>query len=287
MNQRPLVSGFSSYNARQVIPNESSFESATTNVFSGLSDLEKLSQVRERAIYDPNALTYPPLASSGSGVIFPGAVESKAVVESGLRVRPTTFKGRQQLDISYDNTDTHFERRIHPLGWRENLSKHWSKPDKNAPFVGFPNPDFFSVYTDSIPTHNVQNLSHAQLVDALRSTAGGDFDHNEYLQSVGALLKSAAVPRGPAVANWQTVVQTDGGGVNGDPRLLEKIKSEYEQDFEKIKRIRIADATQDPRFAQDNPYLTYQAEQQAYAEQQETQFFEVQRMSGIPSTYQL
>ena len=283
----PVVKGSSlpPFNSQQVYPYDSSSDSATIDVFTGISDIKKLTEIRDRAVYDLNTLSYQPMADSGTGVLFPDAVQAKTIVETTLRVRPTTFKGPKQLDISYDNTDVHFERQIHPRAWRENLTKEWYKGEKNTPFVGYPNPNYYNFYTDSIPTHNVQNLSHAQLTDALRSMGGGDFDHNGYLNSLGSLLKSGAIPYGPAVANIQQVVQTDGGGVNGDPRLAERINAEYEEDFNLSKRIRVADATNDPRFVDTAPGIQYQLEQQNFAENQETQFTQIQEWFGIPTGY--
>lgn len=283
----PVVRGseLPPFNSQQVYPYDSSSDSATIDVFTGISDIKKLTEVRERAIYDLNTLSYAPIASSGTGVLFPDAVQAKTIVETTLRERPTTFKGPKQLDISYENTDQHFERQIHPRAWRENLTKEWYKEDKNSPFVGYPNPNYYNFYTDSIPTHNVQNLSHAQLTDALRSMGGGDFDHNSYLNTVGSLLKSGAVPYGPAVANIQHVIQTDGGGVNGDPRLAERINAQYEEDFNLSKRIRVAEATNDPRFLPTAPGIQYQIEQENFAQNQETQFTEIQEWIGIPTGY--
>lgn len=279
----PLVSGVQTnpFNSREVHPYNSSYESATVDVFTGISDIEKLAEVRNRAIYDPNALSYNPIADSGTGVLFPDAVQAKTIVESGLRVRPTSFKGPKQLDISYDNQDLHFERQIHPNAWSENLEKFWYKKEKNAVFKGFPNPDYFTLYTDAIPTHNIQNLTHAQLNDA---QIAGEYNHDNYLNTVGSLLKSGAVPRGPAAANIQHVVQTDGGGVNGDPSLLQRINEEYEADFERAARLRVDQAFSDPRFDENNVFVQYQIEQQKYAEDQETQF-QVQGTLGIPTMY--
>lgn len=285
----PVVKGANlpPYNTQQVYPKDSSAESATINVFTGISDTKTLTETRERAIYDLNSLSYNPIADSGTGILFPDAVTAKTSVESALRVRPTTFKGPKQLDISYENTDIHFERQVNPRGWRENLESEWYNGSKEGklPFVGFPNPNLFYFYTDAIPTHNTQNLSTAQLTDALRSTAGGDFDHNEYLNTVGSLLKSDAVPYGPASANRQEIVQTDGGGVNGDPRLAERINAQYELDFNLSKRIRVADASNDPRFVASAPGIQYQAEQNNFSNSLETQFEKIQEWSGIPTGY--
>lgn len=245
-------------------------------------DYGKLTKLRERAVYDLNTLSYAPIASSNTGVLFPDAVRAKTEVESALRVRPTTFKGPQQLDIGEQQGDVHINRQMHPDG--TNISDHvWYKQKGDLPFVGYPNPDLMYFYTDAIPTHNVQNLSHAQMVDVLRRT-GGDYDHNNYLQTVGALLQSGALS-GPAHASVEHVISSDGGGVNGDPRLLERMNEEYERDFQKARRIRVSDATNDPRWGESAPGLAYTAEQQAFAESQETQFSKISEWAGMGSTY--
>jgi hypothetical protein len=165
-----------------------------------------------------------------------------------------------------------------------NISNHvWYKQKGDLPFVGYPNPDLFYFYTDGIPTQNVQNLSHAQMTDVLRRT-NGDYDHDNYLNTVGSLLRSGALA-GPAHASIQHVIESDGGGVNGDPRLLEKMNAEYEKGFQLAKRIRVADATNDPRFGESAPGMAYTAEQQAFAEAQETQFSKISEWAGIGSSF--
>lgn len=281
---RTAPGGIPPFNARQVYPYDSSSDSAVVDVFTGIMDTGRLTDVRDRAVYDLNTLTWDPVADSGTGVLFPDAVLAKTNVESALRVRPSTFKGPKQLDISYDSQDVHFDRQIHPNGWVSS-DMPWYKNKGELPFVGYPNPNYFATYTDVIPTHNVQNLSHSQLVDAMRATSSGDFDHDAYLKTVGALLRSDAVPRGPAAANIDTVIQTDGGGVNSDPRIMERIAEEYEVDFNLAKRIRVADATNDPRFVESAPGTQYNNEVQSFKEAQETQFSKVQQYAGIPTGY--
>lgn len=270
------------YNTRMVHPYEPTSDSATIDVYTGIMDQGKLTKLKERAVYDMNTLSYAPLASSATGVLFPDAVRAKTEVESALRVRPTTFKGPQQLDIGDQEGDVHINRQMHPDG--TNISQNvWYKEKGALPFKGYPNPDLMYFYTDSIPTHNVQNLSHAQMVDLLRST-GGDYDHNNYLQTVGALMKSGALS-GPAHASVEHIVSSDGGGVNADPRTLERLNEEYERDFQKARRIRVSDATNDPRWAESAPGLAYMTEQQSFAESQETQFSKVSEWAGIGSSY--
>jgi hypothetical protein len=297
---RPRVggapSGTPSYNARQVYPHDSTSDSATVDVFTGILDTGRLTEVRDRAIYDENTLTWNPLADSGTGVLFPDAVTAKTNVESSLRARPTTFKGPKQLDISYESQDQHFNRQIHPNAWRggaggkENQTAgaqqgagNWYKSKGDLPFVGYPNPNLFYAYTDAIPTHNVQNLSHAQLTDAMRAAAAGDFDHDGYLNTVGSLLRSDAVPRGPAAANIREVIQTDGGGVDGDPRLAEIMAEEYETQFSIAQRMRVAEAESDPRFIGSGPGAQFIDEQNAFHEAQETQFSKVSEWTSVPS----
>lgn len=270
------------YNTRVVTPYEPTADSATIDVYTGVMDYGKLTKLRERAVYDLNTLSYAPIADSATGVLFPDAVRAKTEVESALRVRPTTFKGPQQLDLGEQAGDVHINRQMHPDG--TNISDGtWYKQKGDIPFVGFPNPDLSYFYTDSIPTHNVQNLSHAQMTDVMRRTQG-DYDHNNYLQTVGALLQSGALS-GPAHASVEQVIASDGGGVNGDPRLLEKMSEEYETGFQKARRIRVADATADPRFAESSPGLSYTAEQHNFSEAQETQFSKISEWAGIGSNF--
>jgi hypothetical protein len=88
----------------------------------------------------------------------------------------------------------------------------WYNPNKAAgiPFKGYPNEDLFYAHTDIIATHNLQNLGHAALTDALRAGTNGGFDHNDYLNRIGSLLKTDAL-HAPAHASIEHVVQNDGG----------------------------------------------------------------------------
>ena len=271
------------YNARQVYPYDSSSDSAYIDAFTGIMDEGRLTEIRDRAVYDLNTLTWDPIADSGTGVLFPDAVTAKTVVESALRVRPTAFKGPKQLDISMKDDDQHYNRQINPNGWKDS-DMPWYKNKGPLPFVGYPNPNLFNFYTDAIPTHNVQSLSHSQLTEAMRATEVGDFDHDKYLNTLGSLFRSDAVPEA-AAANIDKVVQSDGGGVDGDPRILERISQEYEVDFNLAKRIRVADTTNDPRFLASAPGMQYQAEQNDFARAQESQFSKVNRFAGIASGY--
>ncbi len=271
------------FNTRQVYPFESTPDSATIDVFTGIQDTGRLTDVRDRAVYDRNTLSWSPIADSNTGVLFPDAVTAKTVVESSLRVRPTTFKGPKQLDVSYTETDQHFNRQINPNGWRSS-DMPWYKNKGDLPFRGYPNPNYFNLYTDAIVTHSIQNLSHSQMVDAMRASAGGDFDNSLYLNTIGSLLRSDAVPEA-AAANIKEVIQTDGGGVNSDPRILERIYGEYELDFNLAKRIRVADASNDPRFVESAPGTQYMEEQGQFQNAQETQFSKIQKFAGIPSGY--
>ncbi len=271
------------YNARQVYPYDSSSDSAMIDAFTGVMSEGRLTEIRDRAVYDLNTLTWDPVADSGTGVMFPDAVTAKTVVESALRVRPTSFKGPKQLDISFKDDDQHFNRQINPNGWK-NSEMPWYKNKGDLPFVGYPNPNLFSLYTDAIPTQNVQSLSHSQLTDAMRAMEVGNFDHDKYLQTLGSLIKSDAVSEA-ATANIDKVIQTDGGGVNGDPRLVERMSQEYEIDFNLAKRIRVADSTNDPRFITSAPGMQYQEEQNDFARAQETQFSKINKFAGIASGY--
>lgn len=273
------------YNTRMVYPYEPTADSATIDVYTGISDLERLTKIGERAIYDVNTLSYAPVASGGSGVLFPDAVRAKTEIETALRVRPTTFRGPQQLDASGEEGDVYLNRQLHPGGHNVNKGDiPWYKGDKKDDlFKGYPNPDYFTRYHDSIPTHNVQNLSHAQLADALRAESG-DFDHNQYLARVGSLLKSESYTA-PAHAGIEHVIPSDGKGVNGDPRLLERITDEYERTFREAQRMRVAFVESDPRYGEYAPGIAYNKERMAELEARETQFSKVSKMWGIGTAY--
>lgn len=271
------------YNNIVVSQHDPSYTSATVNAFTGIMDTGRLTEVRDRAYYDLDSLNWAPVADAGTGVLFPGAVEAKTVVETAMRLRPTRFKGRQQLDINPDDPDQHFNRQINPNGWKDSQMP-WYKNKGDLPFVGYPNPNYFAMYTDAIPTHNVQNLSHAQLTEALKSMEVGNFDNENYLNTVGSLLRSDAVPAA-AAASINKVIQSDGGGVNGDPRLVERMNQEFEVDFNLSKRIRVADATNDPRWLPSAPGLQYQQQQDQFAMQQETQFSKISELAGAYTGY--
>jgi hypothetical protein len=276
------------YNARVVAPFDASAESATINVFTGMSDMKTLTKARERAVYDPEALNWAPLASSASGPLFPGAVEAKATVESSLRERPSTFKGPQQLDVDAQNADAHMQRMLHPHAWTESPTGTWYREKGDLPFHGFPNPNMHYLYTDAIPTHHLQTLSHAQITDAMRSAANGGFNHDNYFKRVGELMKSGAIPdaeRDGASASRKFVARDRGsGGINSDPRLVQKLAEEYEDAFERARRMRVDAASTDPRSA-GALGLDLQAESQAFQEEQETQFSRVLESTGVYSGF--
>ena len=304
------------YNAREVQQHDSSPLSATVDVFTGIMDAGRLTELRDRAIYDPNSLIWSPVADSATGVLFPDAVAVKTAVESSLRERPTSFKGPKQLDVGLDSQDQHFDRQIHPLAWRSVTGKKesatgdalpgfgaggsrgagepgtgagptpgaWYKY-KDFPFVGFPNPNYFALYTDAIPTHNLQNLSHAQMLDALRAASTGDFDQNKYLHQVGALMKSAATPEGNVSESSDKIIQVDGGGVNSDPRILERMYDEFEIGFNLAKRIRVSEQSADPRFAEPTPESPYIAEKNQFLRAQDDWFNQVQKVTGIADSF--
>lgn len=278
----PMVN-YIPYNAREVHPYDPTSSSGYIDAFTGVMNEATLLDLRNRAVYNEDAITYSPIADSGTGVLFPGAVKSKTVVESAIRVRPTTFKGKQQLDLSEADADVHFNRQINPNGWKDS-KRVWYKNKGGLPFVGYQNPNYFNAYTDIIPTQNVQNLSHAQLTEAMRSMEIGNFSHDKYLQHLGSMLQSDAVPEA-ASANIEQVIQSDGRGVNSDPRLMEDMAEQYETYFNKAKRIQVADATNDPRFVTAAPGMQLQAEQQAFAAKQESQFSKISEFGGFGSSY--
>ena len=121
--------------------------------------------------------------------------------------------------------------------------------------------------------------------DALRVATVGDFDHNRYLNAVGALLHSNAVPNGSVSVSNDKVIQVDGGGVNADPRILERIYDEYELEFNLAKRMRIAEQSDDPRFADVTPATPYIAEMNQFLRAQDDYFNDLQKFSGIASGF--
>jgi hypothetical protein len=270
------------FNTTTVTPYEPTADSATVDPYTGIMDYGKLSKLRERAVYNINSLSYAPLASGGTGVLFPDAVRAKVEVESALRARPTTFKGPQQLDVAEEDGDVHINRQMHPAGTNISNSTWYLDRDDGAPFRGFPNPDLFYM-APSVNTHNTQNITHAQMTELMRRT-GGDYEHMNYLQTVGSLLKSDALD-GPEHPTAEEIVPSDGGGVNADPRMLEKMYEEYERDFQLSKRIRVADATNDPRFRESAPGVAYTREQHALREAQEDQFSRVAQFTGFGTSY--
>mmetsp|Transcript_9923 Transcript_9923/g.25099 ORF Transcript_9923/g.25099 Transcript_9923/m.25099 type:complete len:312 (+) Transcript_9923:33-968(+) len=283
---RPRIGGdrgLPPFNTTVATPYHATADSSHIDVYTGIMDYGKLTKLRERAVYDLNTLSRAPVVDSGKGVLFPNAVEAKTTMETQLRVRPTSFKGRQQLDVGDQDGDVHLNRQMHPNG--TNISNQaWYRGDKaDAPFVGFPNPDMFYFYTDAIPTHNVQNLSHSQMMDLMRATQG-DYDHNDYLKHVGALMRTKHL-EGTEHASAEYVVPSNGGGVNSDPRLLMRLNEEYEQMFQKAKRMQTDAATHDPRFNQSAPGVAYTAEQHKFAEQQEDYFSKLSDRLGIPTSY--
>lgn len=274
-------------NETTVYPYDSSEYSAHIDPYTGVMNYQTLQMTRERAVYDRNTLGYAPIASSGTGVVFPDSVRAKVETESTLRVRPTTFRGPKQLDVAEEDGDVHLNRQFHPLGTNVAFNKNlppWFKQRADSNFAGYPNPDLFYFYTDSIPTHNIQNLTHAELSAALRAT-GGNYDHEDYMKRIGALLQSRAHDGAQHLSKEEIVVTGDGGGINSDPRLIEQMEAEYEAAFQKARRLQVADATYDPRFDPSAPGVQMTAEQQRFREEQESQFSRVSRFTGFGSSY--
>lgn len=271
------------FNTIRVQNQDASALSATTDVYTGVMSEGTLLQVRDRAFMDEGALEWTPLASSGTGLLFPDSVAAKTEAESHIRERPTTFKGPQQLDVEPDNADHFFERQIHPNGWKGNEST-WQKLDKNTPFVGYPNPDYFTLYTDSIPTHNLQSISHSKLTQAMAAGSNGGYNHEKYLDSLGALLRSDAVPQ-EAAANIEAVQLSDGRGVSSDPRLIQELQKDYDNAFEQAKRLRVQGATEDERYINSAPGLSLVQEKNRMAEERQDYFNKLQNSYGISSSY--
>lgn len=281
------MSSLPPFNAITVNQHDSSALSATTDVFTGILDEGRLTEVRDRALYDKNSLTWFPVADSGTGVLFPDAVQAKTVQESALRVRPTSFKGRKQLDISTTTQDQHFDRQVHPL----NSTAAWynrNKENSVFPFVGYPNADLFYFYTDAIPTQNLQNLTHAELTTALSASTVGNFNYDNYVQQLGGILKTPAtydLNATKTVAGQELRgVQRD-DGLNADPRVLEKMYTEYETSFADVKQIRITEQSNDPRFVDPTPSTPYIDEKNKFLLSQEDQFARINAMSGVFTSF--
>ncbi len=273
------------FNTRVVSPYDSSVDSSVVDVYTGILDTGRLTKLRERAVYDQNTLSYAPIADSNTGVIFPGAVQAKTEIESALRIRPTSFKGPKQLDLETD--DSYLNRQYHPNGWQnpELKSGAWTK-DKDLPFVGFPNANLFYSYMEAIPTHNVQSLSQTQLRDALRFNST-NLNNEGWLNTLGSFLATDTIKEPQRIVNADEFVYSNGGGVNSDPRLLDKLSGEYELDFEKAKRMQTSamDPANDPRYAESGPGTAYTKNQHDFMEMQEDFFTKLNKWSGIGSSY--
>lgn len=275
------------FNSLEVRPYEATVDSSVVDVYSGIMDTGRLTKLRERAVYDVNSLSYAPVADASTGVIFPDAVKAKVEVETSMRVRPTTFKGPQQLDVTEENGDVHLNRRLHPSGWNdaEMQAGTWHKDKGGLPFVGYPNPDLFYGYTDAIPTHNVQNLSQAQLRDAMRFSTTNL--HNEgWLNSLGSVLKTDTITE-PEYIPIDHLVYSDGGGVQSDPRGLEKLSREYEVDFSVAKQVSKAsqDPSTDPRWFKEAPGAAFAKELNEFEEAQESQWSLISKWGGLATGY--
>jgi hypothetical protein len=273
------------FNTQVISPYDSSVDSSVVDVYTGIMDTGRLTKLRERAVYDQNTLSYAPVADSGTGVLFPGAVQAKTEIESALRIRPTSFKGPKQLDV--DSDDVHLNRQFHPNGWQNPQLKSgaWSK-DKNLPFVGFPNANIFYSYMEAIPTHNVQSLSQTQLRDALRFNST-NLNNEGWLDTLGSFLATDTIKEPQHAVQSEEFVYSNGGGVNSDPRLLDKLSGEYELDFERAKRIQTAnfDPANDPRYMESGPGSAYTKTQHQFMENQEDYFTKLNKWSGIGSSY--
>lgn len=278
--------------ARTVYPYDASASSAHINPYTGIMDFGTLTKMRERAVYDLNTLSYAPVADSNTGVIFPDSVRAKTEAETSLRARPTSFKGPQQLDVADEDGDVHLNRQLHPNGTNVAGGQAWYREQEagaagssrgNNAFVGYPNPDLFYAYMDAISTHNLQNLSHAEMADVIRQSGGG-YDHDDDLRHVGSIMQATSHD-GARHPSAKVAIESDGAGLGADPRILERMQVDYELAFQKARRLQVADASFDPRFAANSPASAYIAEQHDFEEAQETQFSAVSKLTGVGSSY--
>lgn len=276
------------FNARRVENRDATYQSATTDVYTGILSEGKLQQVRDRAVYDDNSLEWHPLASAGKGILFEGALEATTKIETEIRARPSTFKGRQQLDVIDEDQghDVHINRRLHPAAWAQDKLRTpgWSNENKGEKglFRGYPNPDLFYRYTEAIPTHNVQNLSNAQLATALRTT---EFDGGkDWTDLLGSVLKNGA---GATIEHpsKEQVVPSDGGGISADPRMMASLANEFNTDFEIARRLQVASATEDPRFHESAPSRFFMEQEESELLRREDYFGKIAQIGGFATSY--
>ncbi len=273
--QRPL------FNSIEVHQDDALYTSGTNNVMTGVMDTGVITNLRERAVFDPAGSQFAPLSSFNTGLLFAGSIEAKVDVETADRIVPTTFRGPQQLDILEDAGESHYNRQTHPNAWNGSTAP-WSDPERinKKLFGGFPNPDLYYMNLDAIPTRNLQNVTNEQLTAALKASAG-DYDPEQWLQSVGKMLRTGEVPPG----EMEPAVASDGKGINSDPKLLALIREEHEVDFARMKRHQVDtwDPKNDPRYG--GGARAFEAEQEAYRAQQEGWFSQLGDSAGFSASY--
>ena len=67
--------------------------------------------MKDRAIQDPAVLLYAPLASSGTGPLFPGVMSAIVDADEALREKLTYFKGPKQLYVAEEGTQDSYSNR--------------------------------------------------------------------------------------------------------------------------------------------------------------------------------
>lgn len=274
------------YNAIGVEQLDASAKSALVDVYTGVMDEHTLVGLRDRAVFDEKTVYWNPIADSGTGVLFPGAVEAKTKIETDLRTRPTTFKGRQQLDVVDGQPNAHFDRSIHPSAWADAPKNAWQNMAKEnqLPFVGFPNPDLSYFDTSAIMTHNLQDLDAESLSKILTNSVDQPDWYQTYIDSVGGLLEGGDLPKAKSLSNDQ--VYSDGQGLNSNPNIImEQIQTQYDNDFAIARQSRIAGIESDTRFKSSEPAADYQAEIQSKMVAQAKYFNKLEDHKDIVTGY--
>lgn len=274
------------YNAVGIQQHDPSPQSAIVDVYTGVTDEQTLVGLRDRAVFDEKTEYWNPVADSGTGLLFPGAVAAKTQQETEIRMRPTTFKGRQQLDLVDGQPDAHFNRSIHPDAWSTAPKKAWFNADKSGelPFVGYPNPQLSYLDTSAIVTHNLQDIDAHTLDQILKDSTKQPDWYDTYMRSVGGLLQGGDLPQAKSASNDQ--VYSDGRGLNSNPNVIqEQLQSQYDNEFAVARQLRIGKLDDDSRFKSSAPAADYQAQIQSKMVAQASYFNKLEDHKDIVTGY--
>jgi hypothetical protein len=256
----------------------------------------------ERPIYDKeNDNNHRPvIATKNRLMLFPGAMEAHNDLLEEMKPRPIKFKGiKKNIGVTEEDPEFYMNFQMHPLAskWgKKNFPNSWfnkEKHEKGAHFSGFENPDFcgYPVHKQ-INTRHLQNLTNTELHAALESaTLGGDFNHEEYLNKMGTMMRNTAIDESSQILlSEHHKFENDGAGVRSDPRQLEIINRELENEFKEVRALNDMlqhpsnlgmynnqDETEHIQFMQDN-IRAHEANQQWLLK-------ESQGLGGIPNSY--